>query len=76
MAIRVDQRLAERHREKGGNAVSTPLFRRELPREHYAWRRNSRTSSPERPAPPVAAEEQMQLGRAKLTPGFEWTAGI
>ncbi|KAK5922774.1 hypothetical protein CgunFtcFv8_020010 [Champsocephalus gunnari] len=68
MAIRVDQRLAERRRERGENAASTPLFGRELQREHYGWGRNTRTSSPERPAPPIAAEEQMQLRRAKLTP--------
>ena len=68
MAIRVDQRLADRQREKGRNTVSTPPFRRELPREYYTWQRNSQTSSPERPALPIAAEEQMQLGRARLTP--------
>ncbi|KAK5885227.1 hypothetical protein CesoFtcFv8_018959 [Champsocephalus esox] len=68
MAIRVDQRLAEREREKGRNTGSTPPCRQELPREYYAWQRNSQSSSPERPAPPIATEEPMQLGRARLTP--------
>lgn len=69
MAIRIDNRLTERRRNKSKDAVDPPPQRRRSPLDTTSSWRPRHPSPPafRTTVPPGSVEEPMQLGRAKLS---------
>lgn len=67
LAVRIDNRLAERQKERFKNVARLPRHQGDTPSHRPAWRPPADTP-PERRVLPSVSEEPMQLGRAKLTP--------
>ena len=68
MAIRIDNRLTERRRNKSKDAVDPPPQRRRSPLDTTSsWRPRHPSPAFRTTAPPGSVEEPMQLGRAKLS---------
>lgn len=67
MAVRIDNRLRDRKKEKTGAALSHDHHQGHSSLVHPPWRDPYRPPPPPRTAPPDPSGEPMQLGRARLS---------
>ena len=69
LAIRIDNRLQERERERPRPVYTVPFQRGQSTTTQNPWRSPAQFNpAAVSPAPPAVSEEPMQLGRTRLTP--------